>query len=214
MESKYTKHEKEIIEMHLNDKSAAEIAGTLNEKYPGLNAAKTSIRGIIKKYKDEKTQACTEKMLPEDRERISGEEKIKEKSLPKQEIITAEKMEKLIINEAQMRMTARDFSLVTEKYQKAFAVFSIICNEFGEVTEKLRKRAKEKSIYLIFAGIWLLSLLFTMIGSYYIGHCFYKTALLYGMNLLGIPAGFLLGLGVGLAINLNKRRKKAECKKS
>lgn len=201
--SKYTKYEKEIIEMHLNDKNATEITKILNEKDPGLGAAKTSIRGIIKKYKDENAQTGTGKTVPEDQERISGEE-----------IITVEKMEELIINEAQMRMTARDFSLVTEKYKKAFTVFSIICNEFGEVTETLRKRAKGKSIYLIFAGTWLLSLLFTMIGSYYIGHCFYKTALLYGMNLLGIPAGFFLGLGIGVAINVKKRKKKAECKKS
>lgn len=221
--SKYTKYDKEIIEMHLSGKSAAEIAKTLNEKDPELGAAKTSIRGIIKRYKDEKKQKDIAKTVPENQERAPGEEKIKEEtisgkkeSLPKQEISTAarmkkvEELEKSIENEVQKRIEVKEFHLVKEKLDEAYAVFSILNDEFGADVAKMRKRAKEKSHYFLFAGIWLLSLLFTMIGSYYIGHCFYKNALLYGMNLIGVPAGFLAGLGIGFAINFKRKGKTAE----
>ncbi len=205
--SKYTKYEKEIIEMHLNGKSAAKIAKTLNEKDPELGAAKTSIRGIIKRYKDEKKQTDIAKTIPKNQERASGKEKIKEETISGEK---AEELEKTIENEVQKRIDVKEFYIVKEKLDEAYAVFSILNNEFGADVAKMRKRAKEKSHYFLFAGIWLLSLLFTMIGSYYIGHCFYKNALLYGMNLIGVPAGFLVGLGIGFAINFKRKGKTAE----
>lgn len=228
MKSKYAKYEKEILEMHSSGKSAAEIVKTLNEKDKDLNADQNSLRVFIKRCKDEKKQTCTAKTVPENQERAPGKEKIKEEtisgktvpgkkeSLPKQEISTAKKMkkvkelEKTIANEVQKRMEVKEFYMVKEKLDEAYAVFSILNNEFGADVAKMRKRAKEKSHYFLYAGIWLLSLLFTMIGSYYIGHCFYKNTLLYGMNLLGVPAGFLVGLGIGLAKNFKRKGKTAE----
>ncbi len=203
--SKYTKYEDEIIEMHLSGKSAAEIVKSLNEKDPELSAAKTSIRGIIKRYKDEKKQTNITKTVPENQEGASGKENIKEETISEEKV---KELEKAIESEAQKRINVKEFYMVKGKLDEAYAVFSILNKEFGADVAIMRKRAKEKSHYFLFAGIWLISLLFTMIGSYYIGHCFYKNALLYGMNLLGVPAGFLIGLA--FAMKFKRKGKTAE----
>ncbi len=221
----YTDYLGEILEMKAKGKTNAEIVKFLNKNYD-CGATVSSLKSFLKrcrKKKNEKKQTSITKTVPENQERAPGKEKNKEEtisgkkeSLPKQEISTAarmkkvEELEKTIANEVQKRIEVKEFHLVKEKLDEAYAVFSILNNEFGADVAQMRKRAKEKSHYFLFAGIWLLSLLFTMIGSYYIGHCFYKNILLYGMNLIGVPAGFLAGLGIGFAINFKRKGKTAE----
>ena len=190
---KYTEHIPEILEMYSNGKTSAEITNYLNENYQ-LDASESSIRTICQRNGDQ----AKDKMPEENRE--------------SQETITAKKMEELIINESQMRMTARDFSLMKEKYQDAFAVFSIINNEFGEATEIIRKRAKRDKINFLIAGGMILIVVLSLFTGYHIGRCFTRIAFYYILALSCAPGGICVGIPVGLLIAeiRNKRRIKQE----
>jgi Mg2+ and Co2+ transporter CorA len=52
-QSKYTKHTGEILDLHSQGKTSAEIAIFLQESY-GLHASKSAIRSFLKRYFDQK----------------------------------------------------------------------------------------------------------------------------------------------------------------
>ncbi len=105
----YTDYLGEILEMKAKGKTNAEIVKFLNKKYD-CGATVSSLKSFLKRCRDkknEKKQTSITKTVPENQERASREEKIKEEtipgktvqgekeSLPKQKIINAARMKKV-----------------------------------------------------------------------------------------------------------------------
>ena len=78
-----SKYKKEILEMYSSGKSAAEIAEIINAKY----GTESSMHGEIQmnKGKQNENEKATEKMFPENQERVQKKENSVQKGTEKQE---------------------------------------------------------------------------------------------------------------------------------
>jgi len=200
--SKYNKYEKEILEMHKNGKSNAEIVVQLNKDH-NLNAVESSIRTRIKRVKDQEKIDTALKPKIEKSEKIPIAEKM------------AKAEAKFLVKE--LGFVAKEFNMAKETFQEGSEIFSIVNNEYGEaaerldrVTEKLGTQVKKQGSHYLFAGIVLFSMLCGGFVGYYIGNCFYRNAFLYFMNLTGIPAAVLVTIGFYKAKKFRKNELREE----
>lgn len=195
MKAKYTDYMPEMLKMRENGKTYAEIAEFLNEKDKTLNATDSAVIGVIKRYndkKDEKAQTDTTKTVPENQEGVQKKEEIK-KDLPK-------KSKAPVLDTAPLKDVHKDFVNTLQGYREDREIFSIINDEFGANIEKLMKVPKHKHRYFLFTGVWLLTVLVSGFGGFYLGRTFQRTAILYAINMIGIPGGILIGLAISIAI--------------
>ena len=220
--SKYTKYENEISEMKAEGKTNAEIVKFLNKKYD-CGATVSSLKSFLKRCKDKKNetkQTSIAKTVPENQERASGKEKVKEetitktaapekaKSLPIQEAITVEKVENFITNEVEMRIAVKEFYQIKKRLGEASDIFSILNNEFGEAAEKMRKRAKRYKINFLIVGGMIFLVVLSLFTGYHIGRCFSRIAFYYILALSCAPGGICVGITGGFLVAdiINRRR--------
>jgi len=199
-ESKYTNYMPEMLEMRENGKTNVEIAGFLNEKEEKLNATESAVSGAIKRYndkKDEKPQTDTTKTVPENQEGVQKkEEPPKEKSkkdLPKESKAP-------VLDTTPLKDVHKNFVNTLQEYREDREVFSIMTDEFYRKIENSQDVSKSKPNLFVFTGIWLLTIVLSGFGGFYLGRTFPRTAILYVMNMIGIPGGVFIGLAISIAI--------------
>jgi len=211
--SKYDKHEKEILEMHKNGKSNAEIVQHLNKKYK-INAVESSIRTLIKRKQDKQAIDATPKpkvkkakKTPPAKNETEEVKKVEAKFLVKEL--------RLVIKE--LGFVAKEFNTAKETHQEGSEVFSIVSNEYGEaaerldkVTEKLGTQVKKQGSHYLVAGIVLFGMLCGGFVGFYLGNCYYRNAFYYFMILTGIPATALVSKGYYMAKKFRKNELREE----
>lgn len=189
----------EILKMKANGKTNAEIVKILNKKYhrgANVNALKTFLKRNNGK-KNEKKQTDTTKTVPENQEGVQKKEEPKKEEIKKD---LPKKSKAPVLDTAPLKDVHKDFVNTLQGYREDREIFSIINDEFGANIEKLMKVPKHKHRYFLFTGVWLLTVLFSGFGGFYLGRTFQRTAILYAINMIGIPGGILIGLAISIAI--------------
>ena len=197
-----------ILKMKSEGKTYAEMADFLNKDFD-IGADKSSLRDFWRR-----------KLATQNKQNSANsiEEVFQEQTIPKAapelpglelkpEKLSAEKIEKLIENEVQMRMTAKELILIKEKYQEAFKDFSAMSKGFYKLTEKLKNQTSRKPLYFLLAGCWLITIMLAIVSGYYLFREYSGTEFAVRLAFFAIPAGMIIGFAVGIIIKAKKGKK-------
>ena len=197
-----------ILKMKSEGKTYAEMADFLNKDFD-IGADKSSLRDfwrrkIATQNKQDSAnnieEIFQEQTAPKTAPELPGLELKPEK-------LSAEKIEKLIENEVQMRMTVKEFIIIKEKHQEALEDFSAMSKTFCKLTEKLKSQTSRKPLYFLIAGCWIITIVLALFVGYYICREYPTTAFQTVAILLAIPAGMVIGFSAGIIIKTKKGKK-------
>jgi hypothetical protein len=202
--AKYTKFQKEILEIYHEGKSAAEIAEIINAKY-STDITESSVNGAIKMNKGKQNENKQTKMFSENQERIQKKENPAQKGADKQENSEAKKMNES--DRALLQAQVESFSRLEKELHNTFVVFTIINTEFSRAVDAIElKNRKNKSNYMLFGGIFLLFFIFSMLLGYHDANPDEDMSIFYLELLESIGIGMFISLVLGLIIGMLSKK--------
>ncbi len=208
---KYTKYQKEILEMYYKGKSAAEIAEIINAKYSNSDVTESSVNGAIQMNKGKQNENKQTKMFSENQKSVQNEENSVQKGAEKQESVqTQEKPEAKKMKEsakALLQAQTKSFSELTKELHNTFVIFTIINGEFSRAVDAIEERNRRNKIkYLLLGGLFLMVLMFAMLLGYRDAHPGEDMSVFYFQLLKSIGIGMLISLGLGLIIRITSKK--------
>ena len=183
-QSKYIDHIQEISEMQDDGKTIKEIVKYLNMNYR-IKATENSLTVFLRRYHVRNNKAA-EKESQEKTEDLSElfEKMEKKHSMQKEESVLH-------------GMLMKNLEIIKDEYQEMLEKFDETNDKFDEAAKKLNDQNDRNKYRCLIASGWILTILVSMFGGYYIGRCYTRTAFHYALTLTGIPAGMFFGYAVG-----------------
>ena len=196
-QSKYIDHIQEILEMQDDGKTIKEIVKYLNMNFK-FKATENSLTVFLRRYHKRNDKAA-EKESQEKTEDLSElfEKMEKKHSIQKEESILH-------------GMLMKNLEIIKGEYEEMLEKFDETNDKFDEAAKKLNDQNDRNKHRCLIASGWILTILVSMFGGYYIGRCYTRTAFHYTLTLTGIPAGMFFGYAIGFFRRYIKNKKETQ----